>query len=67
MVESDLTAAEKQQSISISVLTLVLLISPLIIFLVRNATHTIQVTPPRVCVDIRQIAALVVCRCLPAV
>jgi hypothetical protein len=48
IVESDLTAAEKQQSISISVLTLVLLISPLIIFLVRNATHTIQVTAPSV-------------------
>jgi hypothetical protein len=49
------------------VLTLVLLISPLIIFLVRNATHTIQVKQRPVCFDIRQVAALVVCRCLPAV
>ncbi len=43
MVEEDLSHAETQQTITICILTLVLVISPLIIFLVRNATQTIQV------------------------
>jgi len=43
MVEEDLSHAETQQTVTICILTAVLIISPLIIFLVRNATQTIQV------------------------
>ena len=43
MVEEDLGESEFQQTITICLLSLVLVISPIIIFLVRNATETIQV------------------------
>ena len=43
MVERDLEDSETQQTITICLLALVLVICPIIIFLVRNATQTIQV------------------------
>ena len=43
VVEEDLQYAEQLQSISIFILVLVLIISPILIFLVHNATQTIQV------------------------
>ena len=43
VVEEDLEYAETLQTVSIFVLVLVLVISPILIFLVRNATETIQV------------------------
>jgi len=43
IVKSELVAANQQQAFGIVVLLVVLVISPLIIFLVRNATATIQV------------------------
>lgn len=42
-VEDELVEASRIQTITICILSLVLVISPLIIFLVRNATQTIQV------------------------
>jgi len=42
VVEEDLQYAEQLQSISIFILVLVLIISPILIFLVHNATQTIQ-------------------------
>ena len=44
VVEEDLQYAEQLQSVSIFVLVMVLIISPILIFLVHNATQTIQVT-----------------------
>ena len=43
IVKNELYAANQQQAFGIAVLLLVLVISPVIIFLVRNATVTIQV------------------------
>lgn len=43
IVKNELIAANQQQAFGIAVLLLVLVISPVIIFLVRNATVTIQV------------------------
>ena len=43
IVKTELSAANQQQAFGIAVLLLVLVISPVIIFLVRNATVTIQV------------------------
>ena len=43
-MKNELYAANQQQAFGIAVLLLVLVISPVIIFLVRNATVTIQVT-----------------------
>ena len=42
-MKNELYAANQQQAFGIAVLLLVLVISPVIIFLVRNATVTIQV------------------------
>ena len=42
-MKTELSAANQQQAFGIAVLLLVLVISPVIIFLVRNATVTIQV------------------------
>ena len=44
IVKNELYAANQQQAFGIAVLLLVLVISPVIIFLVRNATVTIQVS-----------------------
>ncbi|XP_046389565.1 receptor-type guanylate cyclase Gyc76C-like [Ischnura elegans] len=41
-MDVDLKAAEQQQAVAVALLVLVLGISPVIIFLVRNATQTIQ-------------------------
>ena len=43
-MKNELYAANQQQAFGIAVLLLVLVISPVIIFLVRNATVPIQVT-----------------------
>ncbi|XP_040569888.1 uncharacterized protein [Lepeophtheirus salmonis] len=43
IVDAELVAANQQQAFGIAILILVLIISPVIIFLVRNATVTIQV------------------------
>ena len=42
-VKSELKAANQQQALGIAILLLVLIISPIIIFLVRNATATIHI------------------------
>jgi len=42
-VESELKTANQQQALGIAILLLVLIISPIIIFLVRNATATIHI------------------------
>jgi hypothetical protein len=42
-VEQELEGAGTLQTVTICILSLVLFISPFIIFLVRNATQTIQV------------------------
>ena len=44
VVEEDLQYAEQLQSVSIFVLVMVLIISPILIFLVHNSTQTIQVS-----------------------
>ncbi|QQP49010.1 Uncharacterized protein FKW44_009520 [Caligus rogercresseyi] len=43
IVEEELTSANQQQALGVAVLIIVLIISPIIIFLVRNATATIQI------------------------
>ena len=43
VVVEELAAANRQQALGVAVLILVLIISPVIIFLVRNATATIQI------------------------
>ncbi|XP_040569115.1 uncharacterized protein [Lepeophtheirus salmonis] len=43
IVEEELTSANHQQALGVAVLIIVLIISPTIIFLVRNATATIQI------------------------
>ena len=42
-MKSELKAANQQQALGIAILLLVLIISPIIIFLVRNATATIHI------------------------
>ena len=43
IVGNELNSANEQQGLGVAVLVLVLIISPVIIFLVRSATITIQV------------------------
>jgi hypothetical protein len=43
-VEADLENANNQEYVGIAILILVLMVSPIIILLVRNAVTTIQVT-----------------------
>ena len=51
IVGNELNSANEQQGLGVAVLVLVLIISPVIIFLVRSATITIQVSGIRVLFD----------------